>query len=570
MTKSLAEELASARDAAFAEAERVLKDLRFARVRERRWSGRTPKGRLVDLELPVAFPDQLPAIYVEAERKRRRTAHVDDVRKVCLASDSGTLIDTSRIHDVLTEALDEADKILNDSDENQTREIEREYLAYWKGDDLGIISICPSSRPTGTARLVEFRKGSASLLACDLSTATDWIKAAGHAPGSSHPVWFVRAPAVMGLPGAGGRLRLRDVLAHFEANLPATDYAATMEWLLQKGLPALLALSSPLAGGGSAIYALRIPQPEVNGFRKGHVPYAVAVNAAKGKLVGPIDVHRADPEYVLPRGGAVMKLQQKTVVLAGCGSVGSHLAAALAATGVGKLILIDHERLATENIHRHYLGAAHVGDSKVDALATVLRSRFPHLRTETFTERIETLLEKDEAALLAADLIVLALGEENLELRMSCLLKRRKRLVHVWLEPFGIGGHVLVAGGDGTKGCFSCLFRQDPEHGLLNESSLVAPNQKFQRSLGGCAGTFTPFGALDAQRAALEAAREVGRVLQQGEPEPRLTSWVQSKAELVAAGFLVSKRGEAIAEGAVSITSDFVRGHCTGCRGGSE
>ncbi|MBS7690741.1 ThiF family adenylyltransferase [Pseudomonas lalucatii] len=47
--------------------------------------------------------------------------------------------------------------------------------------------------------------------------------------------------------------------------------------------------------------------------------------------------------YMRERGGASLELLGKQVAVLGCGAVGSVVADALAAAGVGKLILVDQD-----------------------------------------------------------------------------------------------------------------------------------------------------------------------------------------------------------------------------------
>ncbi|MGG7507537.1 HesA/MoeB/ThiF family protein [Plantibacter sp. YIM 135249] len=57
-----------------------------------------------------------------------------------------------------------------------------------------------------------------------------------------------------------------------------------------------------------------------------------------------------------------------TVAVVGVGSIGSHVAASLAQLGVGKMHLIDPDRLLWHNVVRHHLGSESVGRFKVDAM----------------------------------------------------------------------------------------------------------------------------------------------------------------------------------------------------------
>lgn len=570
---SFGESLRAARAGAFEEAARALKELGFAQVRDRRWAGRTGSARhSVVVELPEDFPDTLPTVYLAEEPKGPRIAHVETNHKVCLASESATLVDTARIGDVIRESLARAEAVLNDDAGHQEVEIEREFLGYWDGKAVGVVSICPPDRPTGEVRAVQFRGEANLLVAVDVGQAKDWLAATQQQAGSSLSVWFAHLESLLPLPKPGKKLRFGEVVAFLEQELPAADYAATIAWLRKQALPVLMVFSSPVGCGGErAVYALQVPKPEERGFRAGTMPSDVSLARARGRQVLPVSVERADAEFLLARGGGTAALRSKTVLLAGCGAVGSHLAVALGAMGVGRVILVDPEVLGFENIHRHALGAGHVGQKKVEGLKAVLRERFPHQVIEERAEPLEKVLELDERLLDQVDLVILALGAETLERRLAKLLKGRKRVVHTWLEPHGVGGHVLVTGPLGSGGCFCCLFRHDAEHGMVNEASLVEPNQKFQRSAGGCAGTFTPFGVLDAERTALEAAREISRVLKDGDDaRPRLTSWAGSAAALGAAGFRASPRGVSMAEGSVTSSDGFAKPDCEACSVGQR
>ncbi len=48
----------------------------------------------------------------------------------------------------------------------------------------------------------------------------------------------------------------------------------------------------------------------------------------------------------------IEKLQKATVMIVGCGAVGSFAVEALARTGVGKLIIIDSDVIEESNINR--------------------------------------------------------------------------------------------------------------------------------------------------------------------------------------------------------------------------
>ncbi len=261
----------------------------------------------------------------------------------------------------------------------------------------------------------------------------------------------------------------------------------------------------------------------------------------------------------------MITLGVKKVVVVGCGAVGSHLACLLASSGVGKLLLVDHEALTAANLYRHFLGAESLGREKAVAMRDALRQRFPDLAVTAIAKPIERVLEEHLAEVGDSDLVAVAVGDETLERRLNEYFGRGPLRIHVWLEPLGLGGHVLACGAS-RRGCLHCLYRRDEAFGLVNMASLTAPGQTFRRAIGGCAGTFTPFGASDAVRAATEAAREVVRLLS-GHGSSRLTSWVVERAAFEDSGFRVSERCALMRDGSMVILDEFSRLDCHVCGG---
>ena len=77
-----------------------------------------------------------------------------------------------------------------------------------------------------------------------------------------------------------------------------------------------------------------------------------------------------------------------TVAICGLGGLGSNIAIALARAGIGKLILIDFDRVDITNLHRQQYKASQIGMYKTDALADNLREIAPYIELETHIARI--------------------------------------------------------------------------------------------------------------------------------------------------------------------------------------
>lgn len=97
------------------------------------------------------------------------------------------------------------------------------------------------------------------------------------------------------------------------------------------------------------------------------------------------------------------KFSAATVAICGLGGLGSNIAVSLARAGVGKLILIDFDRVDITNLHRQQYKANQIGINKTDALRNSLSEITPYVALETHTIRVT---EENAAHLLQdADII---------------------------------------------------------------------------------------------------------------------------------------------------------------------
>lgn len=82
------------------------------------------------------------------------------------------------------------------------------------------------------------------------------------------------------------------------------------------------------------------------------------------------------------------KFASAVVAVCGLGGLGSNIAIALARAGVGKLSLIDFDRVDITNLHRQQYNVNQIGRYKTKALAENLGEIAPYTILETHTVRI--------------------------------------------------------------------------------------------------------------------------------------------------------------------------------------
>ena len=82
------------------------------------------------------------------------------------------------------------------------------------------------------------------------------------------------------------------------------------------------------------------------------------------------------------------RFSSATVAVCGLGGLGSNIAIALARAGIGKLLLIDFDRVDITNLHRQQYKANQNGLHKADALAANLLEIAPYTEITAVTAKI--------------------------------------------------------------------------------------------------------------------------------------------------------------------------------------
>ena len=100
-----------------------------------------------------------------------------------------------------------------------------------------------------------------------------------------------------------------------------------------------------------------------------------------------------------------------TVAICGLGGLGSNIAIALARAGIGRLILIDFDRVDITNLHRQQYKADQIGRYKTEALADNLREIAPYIELEIHTEHIT----EDNAVTLLQGVDIICEAFDNAE-----------------------------------------------------------------------------------------------------------------------------------------------------------
>lgn len=117
------------------------------------------------------------------------------------------------------------------------------------------------------------------------------------------------------------------------------------------------------------------------------------------------------------------RISAATVAICGLGGLGSNIAISLARAGIGKLILIDFDRVDVTNLHRQQYKANQVGTFKTKALGENIKEIAPYIELEVHTTRITE--ENIEELLEEADIVCEAFDvAENKAMLANALLEK--------------------------------------------------------------------------------------------------------------------------------------------------
>ncbi|MGH9464923.1 MAG: molybdopterin-synthase adenylyltransferase MoeB [Thermoanaerobaculia bacterium] len=190
------------------------------------------------------------------------------------------------------------------------------------------------------------------------------------------------------------------------------------------------------------------------------------MNPAGHPSLSPSELARYGRQLVLPEVGrpGQERLKGARVLLVGAGGLGSPVALYLAAAGVGRLTLVDGDRVERSNLHRQILyGESDVGRPKLEAAAARLREANPHVEVRPVAERFTAA----NAAALVADHDVVVDGTDNFTARYlvndACVLAGKP---NVFGSVLRFEGQVSVFWSPRGP-CYRCLFPEPPPAGLV-------------------------------------------------------------------------------------------------------
>lgn len=178
------------------------------------------------------------------------------------------------------------------------------------------------------------------------------------------------------------------------------------------------------------------------------------------------ELQRYARHLVLPQVGreGQERLRASSALIVGLGGLGSPAALYLAAAGIGRLGLLDHDTVAVHNLQRQVLhDTASVGRDKTASARDRLEALNPHVRLDTWN----VTLTRDNARGIISDYDMVLDGTDSFATRYlvndACVLERRPN-IHASIHRFE--GQLSVFGMEGGP-CYRCLHPEPPPAGSV-------------------------------------------------------------------------------------------------------
>lgn len=192
--------------------------------------------------------------------------------------------------------------------------------------------------------------------------------------------------------------------------------------------------------------------------------------ASKAQLTAP-ELARYARHLTIPEFGmaAQLKLKNARVLVIGSGGLGSPMLLYLAAAGVGKIGIVDFDRVDDSNLQRQVLFNVHdIGKAKAQTAKEKIAALNPHIEIEVY----ETDFNRNNARQLVRQYDVVADGTDNFPTRYlvndACVLENK---VNVYASIFQFEGQVSVFNylfENGERGPnYRDLFPEPPPPGLV-------------------------------------------------------------------------------------------------------
>lgn len=189
------------------------------------------------------------------------------------------------------------------------------------------------------------------------------------------------------------------------------------------------------------------------------------------------------------------KLRRAAVLVVGCGGLGVPVMTYLAAAGVGRIGLVDGDRLEASNLHRQTLySLAEVGKPKVELAAARLRALNPDVEVHTHALRLDAATAP--GVIEPYSLVIDCTDNFSAKFMLNDTCVRLRKPV-VFSSVYQYEGQLQVVRPDRGGACLRCVWPEATRDGLVGNCAEAGV-------LGPVPGTFGTLQALEALKLLLD------------------------------------------------------------------
>lgn len=481
------------------------------------WSGNIKCGEKtveIIVSLPQDFPDVLPKIYLSKPEELPIIPHVDDHTFVCTFDVEHITFFSENVEGLLDASIEKAREVISEgiAGKNQN-DFLTEMLAYWNigtgftvysnlipGDTFKQLAMACITTSDGKAvNILSENKNAVNQFVVNLNLSNKKM--------AYYPVLYLPnlSPFYPPFPQTNS-----EILAILDKCNPEAS-SVLLSFLNNNNYRGYVVFSTLIEGNvalGGWLHQSQNIKEITRGFPRGRLDEKVLRTRIAGGRIERFKICQLNSRRIHSRVGLdTHNLEDKTVCIIGCGSIGSKVAFNIYREGIGKLILIDDEILESENIGRHLCGISDLYKNKVDAVKRKIMDHYPDAEITCMPATFTEAYNEHNEIIDKADLIISCTADIALERTLNNIFYTNTEfppVIYTWTEPFGIASHAILIGYH-SGGCYECCLNPTDLH--FYREVIKSDPETYMKNEAGCQTSFMPYSGLDVEQAATLTTR---------------------------------------------------------------
>ena len=244
-----------------------------------------------------------------------------------------------------------------------------------------------------------------------------------------------------------------------------------------------------------------IIKTNIKGFRPNILsPFDILVNQEKSaKIKRLLSVEYSNKRIEYRTSGEITKKWK--FLIAGLGSIGSHLTYFLNNINYPEFTFIDNDLLSIDNIGRHLLGYTDVRKSKVSAMVEYIMQIRPDQNVIGVQSVFEEYINNNIDVINKNDYLFIAIGNKQTEDYLIKLLTENiiyTPIFILWVEPYLASGQCLYLRPQDAQKYHNQFCNFLYNHHVINKCEYSNfENPKLERRDAGCQTSFSPYSGND-------------------------------------------------------------------------